>query len=278
MAEQVFANNASALLAATIDADDTTIQVASGFGVLYPSPGADEYFIVALQDAAGNLELVKISARVGDNLTVASSGRGQEGTDAAAWTLNVTRVELRVTSGTLERFVQQDAGEVQMDLIIPNLEVTGQLEADTVAANTVTVSGVSVRSGTIINSGTVPVANLGTGSLNANTFLAGDGVFKTAAFSQLSGQVSNAQVPQGAVTQHQAALSIAGTQLTGGVATSYITSGTFVDARIALSNVSQHAASIKTRNIDGAAGTAVTVQSDPGGTPSGNPGDLFYYY
>lgn len=278
MAIQRFANNASAVLAASIDADDTTIQVASGFGALFPSPGAGEFFVVALQNADGDLELVKISSRTGDNLTVASSGRGQEGTDAAAWTLTVTRVELRLTRDTMVRFVQQESNVVQNDLTIPNLTVSGTLGGNTITATTVTVGGVSVRSGSIINTGTVPVANLGGGSLNANTFLAGDGDFKSVAFSQLSGTASNAQVPQSAVTQHQAALSIAGTQLTGGVNASFLNAGTLEDARVALSNVSQHAASIKCRNLPSVAGVAVTVQADPGGTPSGAAGDLFYYY
>jgi hypothetical protein len=61
-------------------------------------------------------------------------------------------------------------------------------------------------------------------------------------------------------------------------AASEVTSGTFADARIALSNVSQHAGSIKCRNLDGVAGVATTVQADPGGTPSGSPGDFFFYY
>lgn len=278
MATQKFSNNASALLAASINASDTTIQVASGFGALFPSPGAGEFFVVALQNAAGDLELVRISSRTGDNLTVATSGRGQEGTTAASWTLNVTRVELRLTRDTMARMVQQESNVVQSDLSIPNLTVTGTLTGNTITATTVTVGGVSVRDGAIINSGTVPVARLGTGSLNANTFLAGDGAFKSVNFNQLAGTAADAQIPQSAVTQHQAALSIAGTQLTGGVNASFLNAGTLADARVALSNVSQHASSIKCRNLPSVAGTAVTVQADPGGTPSGSAGDLFYYY
>jgi hypothetical protein len=278
MATQKFANNASAVLAASISSIDTTIQVASGFGSLFPSPGAGEFFLVALQNAAGTLELVKISSRTGDNLTVASSGRGQEGTSAAAWTLNVTRVELRLTRDTMVRFVQQESNVVVNDLTIPGLTVTGALIGNTLAVTSATVGGVSVNDAALITSGTFAAGRLGGGSINANTFLAGDQTFKTVNFTQLGGTISNAQTPQAAVTQHQAALSIAGTQLTGGVNASYLNAGTLADARVALSNVSQHAGSISTRNVPGLAGTAVTIQSDPGGTPSGTPGDLFLYY
>lgn len=74
------------------------------------------------------------------------------------------------------------------------------------------------------------------------------------AFTQLTGSISNAQVPAGAVTQHQAALSIAWAQLTGIPSTftpaahthaaADVTTGTFADARIGQSNVTQHQAAL----------------------------------
>ncbi len=117
------------------------------------------------------------------------------------------------------------------------------------------------------------------------------------ATSQLTGTLPDARVAQSNVTQHQAALSVATSQLTGtladarvaqsnvtqhqaaiNIATSQVTSGTFADARIAQSNVTQHQAAIKGKNVTGLAGTAVTIQADPGGTPSGSPGDMFLYW
>lgn len=119
MATQLFANNASALLAASIDDNDLTIQVASGFGVLFPNPGAGEYFLVTLENADGDIETVKIESRSTDLLTVATGGRGQEGTVAQSWTNGQTRVECRVTKGTMELFVQNGGdtmlGALDMD-------------------------------------------------------------------------------------------------------------------------------------------------------------------
>lgn len=281
MATQKFSNNASALLAASINSTDTTIQVASGFGSLFPSPGAGEFFVIALQNAAGTLELVKISSRTGDNMTVSggAGGRGQEGTTATSWTLTVTRVELRLTRDSMARFVQQEANVVQNDLTIPNLTISGALIGNTIAGATVSVGGISVRDAAILNAGTIGTARLGGGSANANTYLAGDQTYKTIALSQLSGTVSNAQVPVGAVTQWQSSLSIAGGQLTGaGTINVTLLTGALADAQVQLSNVSQHAGNIKTRNLPSVAGTNVTVQADPGGTPTGSPGDLFYYF
>ena len=103
----IFSNNASALLAASITAVDTTIQVASGFGALFPSPGGTEFFYATLEDDAGNIEIVKCTSRTGDNLTVV---RAQDGTTAQAFTLTVTRVELRATKIVLEEFLQKNGG------------------------------------------------------------------------------------------------------------------------------------------------------------------------
>lgn len=52
-------------------------------------------------------------------------------------------------------------------------------------------------------------------------------------------------------------------------AASDITSGTFADARISENSVQQHAFAVI---------RAHTIQSDPGGTPSGSPGQMFLYY
>ena len=74
------------------------------------------------------------------------------------------------------------------------------------------------------------------------------------AASQLTGTLANARVAQSNVTQHQAALSIAWSQLTSVPSTftpsahthstADITSGTFADARVAQSNVTQHQAAL----------------------------------
>lgn len=53
-------------------------------------------------------------------------------------------------------------------------------------------------------------------------------------------------------------------------ATSDITSGTLADARVAASNVTQHAFALIL--------AAATIESDPGTTPTGSPGQLFFYY
>lgn len=68
----------------------------------------------------------------------------------------------------------------------------------------------------------------------------------THVFADLTDSIADGQVPQSAVTQHQAALAIT---------TSQVTSGTFADARIAESNVTQHEAALAIAASQVAAGT-----------------------
>ncbi len=107
MADLLLANNASALLAASITPTDTTIQVAPGFGALFPSPAGNQFFHMTLVDPNGDIEVVRVNSRTGDNMTVV---RGQEGTTAQSWTLTTTRCELRLTAGQLNLFLQLSGG------------------------------------------------------------------------------------------------------------------------------------------------------------------------
>lgn len=60
--------------------------VAAGGGANFPSPGAGEYFYGVFTNAARSAyEIVKVEARSTDAFTVASGGRGADGTSAATW-------------------------------------------------------------------------------------------------------------------------------------------------------------------------------------------------
>ena len=114
MADNIlYRNFASSLLAATISDVDTTIQLGVGDGALFPSPSGTQFFYAVLNDNVGNAEVVRCTTRVGDLLTVV---RGQDGTTAQAFTLTVTRVELRVTAVVHEEYVQKNGGTMTGDL------------------------------------------------------------------------------------------------------------------------------------------------------------------
>ncbi len=95
----LFTNNAQAALSATITAAATSFSVTAGLGALFPSPGVGDYFYVTLADTAGNLEIVKVTARTTDTFTVV---RGQDGTTARAYSAG-DKVELRLTKAMLDQ-------------------------------------------------------------------------------------------------------------------------------------------------------------------------------
>lgn len=90
-------NNVESSLRDSINAVATTITVASGHGARFPTLGVSEHFYATLTDAAGLLEIVKVTARSGDNLTVV---RGSEGTTARNFPAG-SLIEMRVTAASV---------------------------------------------------------------------------------------------------------------------------------------------------------------------------------
>ena len=75
----LFTNNASAPIASTITSSATSITVASGQGAEFPVLAGSDNFTATLVDTSNNIEIVQVTARSGDTMTVV---RGQEGTTA----------------------------------------------------------------------------------------------------------------------------------------------------------------------------------------------------
>ena len=99
----LFTNNASATLASSIGTTDTTIVVASGQGVRFPSPGVGDWFYLTIVDASNNIEIVKVTARATDVLTVV---RAQDNTPARAYTSGAV-IELRAVAAVFADFQAQ---------------------------------------------------------------------------------------------------------------------------------------------------------------------------
>ena len=97
-----FTNNASADLASSITAGATSLTVAAGFGALFPSLGAGDYFFATLINPQNELEVVRVTGRTGDTFTIV---RGQDGTVARAYVAG-SKVELRPTAAGLSEFAQ----------------------------------------------------------------------------------------------------------------------------------------------------------------------------
>jgi hypothetical protein len=89
-----FTNNASATLAGSISSTTTTITLTAGMGAFFPSLVAGDYFYATLIDAANNIEIVLVTARSTDTLTVV---RGQDGTSGRSFVAG-EKCELRLTA------------------------------------------------------------------------------------------------------------------------------------------------------------------------------------
>lgn len=91
-------NNATGYLDSAITAADVGAVLASGDGANFPALSSGDYFYATLEDTDGNREIVKVTARVVDTITIA---RGQEGTTARTFAAGSV-IELRVTEQNIQ--------------------------------------------------------------------------------------------------------------------------------------------------------------------------------
>lgn len=101
----LFANNALSTLAGSINDSATACTLAAGTGSKFPNPTGSNYFMLTFTDASTGLlnEIVKVTARSGDVLTIV---RAQEGTSAQSWAAGDNANAL-ITAGALAAFSQQ---------------------------------------------------------------------------------------------------------------------------------------------------------------------------
>jgi len=96
-------NNAYGTLSASITTSGTTITLDSGQGARFPTLGAGDYFYGTLVDTSNNIEVVKVTARSTDSMTVV---RGQDNTTATAFAIG-DRFELRPTAALFESIIDE---------------------------------------------------------------------------------------------------------------------------------------------------------------------------
>ena len=87
-------NNAFGTLNAGINSSVTTVVLSAGEGARFPTLTASDYFYATLIDTSNNLEIVKVTARSTDTMTIV---RAQDNTTARAFSTN-DRFELRPTA------------------------------------------------------------------------------------------------------------------------------------------------------------------------------------
>jgi len=97
-----FTNNATSTLASGINSSVTSLSVASGQGGLFPTLSGADVFYATISNTAGAIEIVKVTGRSTDALTIV---RGQDGTSGLSW-LAGDKVELRATAAGLAAMAQ----------------------------------------------------------------------------------------------------------------------------------------------------------------------------
>jgi hypothetical protein len=104
MSQRIYINNFKTTLSADITSSSTSVPVTSLAAVSsqYSSLTSGQYFLVTLDDGT-KYEILEVHGFYSGNLT--GCVRGREGTTAAAFSQG-TRVEARVTAGTLSAFAR----------------------------------------------------------------------------------------------------------------------------------------------------------------------------
>ncbi|AKC07177.1 hypothetical protein [Agrobacterium tumefaciens] len=97
------ANNAISTIAASITAAATSLSVQGADAGKFPTLAAGDWHPATIIDAAGNMEIVKVTARAGAVLTIA---RAQEGTTAKAFAAG-SRIDIRLTAGAFAEIANQ---------------------------------------------------------------------------------------------------------------------------------------------------------------------------
>lgn len=166
-----FKNNAFSTLDTAIAASDVGLSVAYGDGSLFPAAGAGDYFYMTIQvpDDEDTYEVVKVTARSGDAMTIV---RGQESTSARAFTAGAL-CELRTTNqGLLDKFAEDNIATGGLTLAkiesIATDKVLGRTTAGTGAVETLSASDVldmlGTTRGNVLYRGASAWAALGVGT------------------------------------------------------------------------------------------------------------------
>lgn len=95
-------NNASTTVPLAISSTATSLTVLSGTGGRFPTLGSGDFFYATIQDVNNQFEIVKVTARADDVMTIE---RAQEGTLAIPFPAN-SRFELRVTAENLAQVIE----------------------------------------------------------------------------------------------------------------------------------------------------------------------------
>ena len=183
----VFSNNATTALASSVTSSATSITVQDGS--VFPTLSGSDYTYITLEDLAGNVEIVKLTARSVNVLTIV---RAQDGTSARAFGIG-SKCELRLTAALLNEVAAQADTDTNTTYTAGSgLALTGTVFSNTSPDRTVALTGAGATS----ISGTYP--NFTITSTDTNTVYTHPSAhpisFITGLQAALDGKVDDSQV------------------------------------------------------------------------------------
>lgn len=236
----LFKNNVTASLAASISSSTTTIVVSSGQGARFPAVPAGSYFYATLYDASNNIEIIKVTARSTDTLTVV---RGQDSTSARTYAAGDS-IAMRVVAAAMTDLVAYTptgnlsatdlSGAVtELDSEKAGLALNNTFTGNNTFSNNVTLTGGATGNLTgnadtatvaqrLANS--VPVTSGGTGknTLTLNSLVTGNGNYPV-------NQVAPGTAGNVLSSVEYGAAVVVGSIATGTLTVTSITSGTLTE-------------------------------------------------
>lgn len=159
-----FTNNATTTIASSITASATSIPLAVGTGALFPAvtTASGNFFYATLVDSSNNIEIVKVTNRATDTVTVV---RGQDGTTAKAY-IGGDKFELRPTAGALEDLGSgMNITDLPAGTTLGGSEITTPTATQTLTNKTLTsptINGGTISSPNLSGTPTTPTASAGT--------------------------------------------------------------------------------------------------------------------
>jgi len=236
----LFKNNVTASLAASISSSTTTIVVSSGQGSRFPAVTAGDYFYATLYDASNNIEIIKVTARSTDTLTVV---RGQDNTSARTYAAGDS-IAMRVVAAAMTDLVAYtptgNLAATNLSGAVTELdsEKAGLALNNTFTGNNTFSNNVTLTAGATGNltgnadtatvatqlATSVPVASGGTGkaTLTINSLVAGNGVYPV-------NQITPSTVGNVLTSVEYGAAVVTGSIATGTLTVTAITSGTLTE-------------------------------------------------
>ena len=166
-----FGNNAATLLASNASSSTTALTVVDGS--VFPTLSGSDYTYITLEDVDANREIVKLTARSGNTLTVV---RAQDGSSARAFSA-ADKCELRITAALLN--------DLNTDADTESVSISGDTMTGALLGTTASFSG-SVTAASVVVSGNVDGRDVATDGTKL------DGIEASATADQTNAEIRTA--------------------------------------------------------------------------------------